>query len=103
MRLAGNESYENQAFVVGETAYGLQFHVEVTGALVAHWAHHLPPDVFVRASDVAHVSRAGEGIVRRFVALAAAAANGGDAARGNNGSVASAADDLTGGVQHRSM
>jgi hypothetical protein len=26
--------------------------------------------VFVRASDVAHVSRAGEGIVRRFVALA---------------------------------
>ena len=35
-------------------------------------AHHLPPGVFVRASDVAHVSRAGEGIVRRFVALAAA-------------------------------
>jgi GMP synthase-like glutamine amidotransferase len=70
VRLAGNESYENQAFVVGEKAYGLQFHVEVTGALVAHWAHHLPPDVFVRAPDVAHVSRAGEGIVRRFVALA---------------------------------
>ncbi len=37
---------------------------------MAHWAPHLPPDVFVRASDVAHVSRAGEGIVRRFVALA---------------------------------
>jgi GMP synthase-like glutamine amidotransferase len=71
VRLAGNEAYENQAFVVGDKAYGLQFHVEVTGALVAHWAHHLPPDVFVRASDVAHVSRAGEGIVRRFVALAA--------------------------------
>ncbi len=79
VRLAGNESYENQAFVVGETAYGLQFHVEVTGALVAHWAHHLPPDVFVRASDVAHVSRAGAGIVRRFVGLAAA--TGGDTAR----------------------
>jgi GMP synthase (glutamine-hydrolysing) len=72
VRLAGNESYENQAFRVGEKAYGLQFHVEVTGALVAHWAHHLPPDVFVRASDVAHVSRAGGGIVRRFVALASA-------------------------------
>jgi GMP synthase-like glutamine amidotransferase len=71
VRLAGNEAYENQAFVVGDSAYGLQFHVEVTGALVAHWAAHLPPDVFVRASDVAHVSRAGEGIVRRFVALAA--------------------------------
>ena len=70
VRLAGNEAYENQAFRVGDNAYGLQFHVEVTGALVAHWAPHLPPDVFVRASDVAHVSRAGEGIVRRFVALA---------------------------------
>jgi GMP synthase (glutamine-hydrolysing) len=69
-RLAGNEAYENQAFAVGERAYGFQFHVEVTGSLVAHWAEHLPRDVFVRASDVAHVSQAGEGILRRFVALA---------------------------------
>jgi GMP synthase-like glutamine amidotransferase len=70
VRLAGNDAYPNQAFRVGARAYGLQFHVEVTGALVAHWGPHLPPDVFVRASDVAHVSRAGVGIVRRFVALA---------------------------------
>jgi GMP synthase-like glutamine amidotransferase len=70
VRLAGNEAYENQAFRLGEKAYGLQFHVEVTGALVAHWSPHLPPGVFVRTSDVAHVSRAGEGIVRHFVALA---------------------------------
>jgi hypothetical protein len=26
--------------------------------------------VFVRTADVAHISRAGEGIVRRFIALA---------------------------------
>ena len=70
VRLAGNEAYENQAFRFGRRAYGLQFHVEVTGSLVAHWGPHLPPGVFVRASDVAHVARAGEGIVRRFVALA---------------------------------
>ena len=70
VRLAGNEAYENQAFRVGARAYGLQFHVEVTGSLVAHWGSHLPPHVFIRASDVAHVSRAGEGIVRRFIALA---------------------------------
>ena len=70
VRLAGNQAYENQAFRVGARAYGLQFHVEVTGSLVAHWGPHLPPGVFVRASDVAHVGRAGEGIVRRFVALA---------------------------------
>ena len=70
VRLAGNEAYENQAFRFGRRAYGLQFHVEVTGSLAAHWGPHLPPGVFVRASDVAHVARAGEGIVRRFVALA---------------------------------
>jgi GMP synthase (glutamine-hydrolysing) len=70
VRLAGNDAYENQAFRVGPRAYGLQFHVEVTAALAGHWAPHLPPGMFVRASDVAHVSRAGEGLVRRFVALA---------------------------------
>jgi GMP synthase-like glutamine amidotransferase len=69
VRLARNDAYENQAFRVGERAYGLQFHVEVTASLVAHWGPHLPPGVFIRASDVAHVSRAGDGIVRRFVAL----------------------------------
>jgi GMP synthase-like glutamine amidotransferase len=70
VRLAGNEAYENQAFRSGARAYGLQFHVEVTAALVAHWGPHLPAGMFVRASDVAHVSRAGDGIIRRFVALA---------------------------------
>ena len=76
VRLAGNEAYENQAFRVGARAYGLQFHVEVTASLVAHWGPHLPAGVFIRTSDVAHVSRAGEGIVRRFVALAGQRAAG---------------------------
>jgi GMP synthase-like glutamine amidotransferase len=70
VRLAGNAAYENQAFRWGDRAYGLQFHVEVTASLVAHWGPHLPPGVFLRASDVAHVSRAGAGIVRRFIGLA---------------------------------
>jgi GMP synthase-like glutamine amidotransferase len=70
VRLAGNAAYENQAFRFGARAYGLQFHVEVTAALVGHWGPHLPPGVFLRETDVAHVSRAGEGIVRRFVGLA---------------------------------
>ena len=34
VRLAGNDAYENQAFRVGDRAYGLQFHVEVTASLV---------------------------------------------------------------------
>jgi GMP synthase-like glutamine amidotransferase len=70
VRLAQNEAYENQAFRVGRHVYGLQFHVEVTAALVAHWGPHLPAGVFVRAADVARVSRAGAGIVGRFVARA---------------------------------
>jgi GMP synthase-like glutamine amidotransferase len=70
VRLARSDLYENQAFRVGRRAYGLQFHVEVTAGLVGHWGPHLPAGVFVRAPDVAHVSRAGDGIVRRFVALA---------------------------------
>jgi GMP synthase (glutamine-hydrolysing) len=70
VRLAGNAAFENQAFRFGDRAYGLQFHVEVTASLVSHWNPHLPPGVFLRESDVAHVSLAGAGIVRRFVGLA---------------------------------
>jgi GMP synthase-like glutamine amidotransferase len=76
VRLAGNAAYENQAFRVGARAYGLQFHVEVTASLVAHWGPHLPTGVFLRESDVARVSRAGEAIVRRLVGLAGDAAAG---------------------------
>jgi GMP synthase (glutamine-hydrolysing) len=75
-RLAGNAAYENQAFRVGARAYGLQFHLEVTASLVAHWGPHLPPGVFLRESDVAHVARAGEGVLRRFVGLAGDGAGG---------------------------
>jgi GMP synthase-like glutamine amidotransferase len=70
VHLARSDAYENQAFRVGPRSYGLQFHVEVTAALAGHWGPHLPPGVFIRASDVAHVARAGDGIVRRMVALA---------------------------------
>jgi GMP synthase (glutamine-hydrolysing) len=71
VRLAGNHAYENQAFRIGTGGYGLQFHVEVTASLVGHWGPHLPPGVYLRTSDVAHVGRAGDGILRRFVGLAA--------------------------------
>jgi GMP synthase (glutamine-hydrolysing) len=76
VRLAGNDAYENQAFRLGDRVYGLQFHVEVTASLVARWGPHLPPGVFLRESDVAHVSRAGVDILRRFVGLADDAAVG---------------------------
>jgi GMP synthase (glutamine-hydrolysing) len=36
--LATSPAYSNQAFRVGRVAYGVQFHVEVTGEMAAEWA-----------------------------------------------------------------
>lgn len=45
MRLAANETVENQAFRVGRAAYGVQFHFEANRGVVSHWneqfAEHL--------------------------------------------------------------
>ena len=35
--LASSERYPNQAFRVGNSAWGLQFHLEVTGAMIQDW------------------------------------------------------------------
>jgi GMP synthase (glutamine-hydrolysing) len=69
--LASSEAYPHQAFRVGPSAYGLQFHVEVSAALAGHWTPHLPSGIFVRMSDVAHIARHGAAVIGRFVALAA--------------------------------
>ena len=50
--MASSEAYPHQAFRVGPSAYGLQFHVEVSAALAGHWTPHLPSGIFVRMSDV---------------------------------------------------
>jgi GMP synthase (glutamine-hydrolysing) len=39
VRLAGSQAYPNQAFRFGETAYAVQFHVEVTGGMLTEWQH----------------------------------------------------------------
>jgi GMP synthase-like glutamine amidotransferase len=39
VHLARSEAYPNQAFRFGETAYAVQFHVEVTGEMLAEWGH----------------------------------------------------------------
>jgi GMP synthase (glutamine-hydrolysing) len=36
--LASSPAYANQAFRVGDTAYAVQFHVEVTSEMAAEWA-----------------------------------------------------------------
>jgi GMP synthase-like glutamine amidotransferase len=38
VRLAGSRAYPNQAFRFGESAYGVQFHVEVSPELAREWA-----------------------------------------------------------------
>lgn len=38
VRLAGSTAYPNQAFRWGERAYGVQFHLEVSSAMVREWA-----------------------------------------------------------------
>jgi GMP synthase (glutamine-hydrolysing) len=37
VHLAGSEAYPNQAFRFGRAAYAVQFHVEVTDAMLAEW------------------------------------------------------------------
>ena len=38
VRLAGSPAYPNQAFRWGRAAYGVQFHLEVTGGMAREWA-----------------------------------------------------------------
>jgi GMP synthase-like glutamine amidotransferase len=38
VRLAGSPAYPNQAFRWGRAAYGVQFHLEVTGSMAREWA-----------------------------------------------------------------
>jgi len=39
VHLARSEAYPHQAFRFGETAYAVQFHIEVTSAMLAEWRH----------------------------------------------------------------
>ncbi|MEO0671692.1 MAG: glutamine amidotransferase [Pseudomonadota bacterium] len=38
--VVGGNAFPNQAFRVGRTAYGIQFHPEITYAMVARWSGH---------------------------------------------------------------
>jgi GMP synthase-like glutamine amidotransferase len=39
VHLAGSSAYPHQAFRFGAAAYAVQFHVEVTGRMLAEWRH----------------------------------------------------------------
>lgn len=70
--LASSAVYENQAFRIGEVAWGVQFHVEATAEMVAQWARHdgqsaaVPGAVAEAMPDLMTV---GERIARRFATI----------------------------------
>jgi len=72
VRLASSDRYSNQAFRYGARAYGLQFHVEVDGALARQWAPELPAGVTLDPASVAVVEATGRRVLGRLVAHALA-------------------------------
>lgn len=53
--LASSTRYATQAFRVGEVAWGLQFHMEATAAMVAEWARHDADALALEGRDPASV------------------------------------------------
>lgn len=68
--LASSAPYPHQAFRVGSRAYGLQFHVEVDGALAAGWREHLPDGVEIDGAAQAEVERCGCATLAAFFEIA---------------------------------
>ena len=64
--LAASPAYEQQAFRVGRTAYGLQFHIELDRALAREWSGLLPAGVRLDEKRRAAVERTGRAILHRF-------------------------------------
>ena len=71
VHLAGSEAYPQQAFRFGETAYAIQFHVEVTGAMLAEW-RHVP--AYQRSAEAALGSAGFEILASGFAAAQASMA-----------------------------
>lgn len=79
--LASATRYPNQAFRVGRSAYGLQFHIETTTEIVRHWARDAPREAeFARPGDLtverldelhADLAETWRPVATRFVRLAA--------------------------------
>jgi GMP synthase-like glutamine amidotransferase/SAM-dependent methyltransferase len=73
-RLAASERYPNQAFRVGRTAWGLQFHLEVDREAVAAFVHRFHGDPAILTEADAHLARLAPAravVTERFAALVA--------------------------------
>jgi GMP synthase (glutamine-hydrolysing) len=56
--LVGSPAYPHQAYRIGSSVYGMQFHVEPDAAIVRHWAEHDPVGVAATGTDVETVCAA---------------------------------------------
>ncbi len=70
VHLAATRRFPNQAFRVGDRAYGLQFHIEIDDTLAESWRPLLPDGATLPPADVARVETVGRRILRRFVDIA---------------------------------
>jgi GMP synthase-like glutamine amidotransferase len=68
--LARSGQFPHQAFRMGESAYGLQFHCEVNRALAREWQPRLPAGVTLDDAHIARVAACGRRIIGRFLDLA---------------------------------
>lgn len=64
--LASSGAYENQAFRIGERAYGLQFHVEIGRDAAQAIAPHLPAGVRFTDEQRSEIERSGIPVISRF-------------------------------------
>lgn len=71
-RLASSDLYKNQAFRIGDRAYGFQFHVEVDRGLAEEWASRLPGDINIDERTRTAVEQGGRRIISAFFDLAQA-------------------------------
>jgi GMP synthase-like glutamine amidotransferase len=71
--LGSSSRYVTQAFRVGATAWGVQFHVEATAQMVSEWAHSEQLDESTLVDPVveadARLAATGEQFARRFVSI----------------------------------
>jgi GMP synthase-like glutamine amidotransferase len=70
VHLAATRPYANQAFRLGDRAWGLQFHIELDQTLAREWAEVLPRGASPTEAQRAAIEKAGRGILNRFFELA---------------------------------
>jgi len=69
VHLARSSQYENQAFRLGDCAYGLQFHVEASPEWADAVRAQLPPGITLNDAEVRRIAASGQPILEAFAGL----------------------------------